>query len=304
MKKKLAASVAIILLLPVALAYIFIPKELEVSSIVPVHANASGTFRIIGEEDYWKKGWMGNRPGGFSLVLAAKSFHGMTISLERGEDKLFSSLTILNLGRIDSIGLQWKCNSLTSLNPFRRVQQYFRSVAIKEMMDSVLPVLRSFLEKKENIYGMPIVDSMSRDSTLLVTKFQTLSYPSISEIYRSVHAIRTYIAGQGAREANYPWLHVSQEKDSAFDVIIAIPVDRQLNGNGSILPRHYVPWKIVVGEVRGGAYTSEQAMNRLQQYIGDYQQSPMGLPFQSLVTERDREPDTTHWVTRVVQAVP
>jgi len=45
-------------------------------------------------------------------------------------------------------------------------------------------------------------------------------------------------------------------------------------------------------------------MVRLQEYVGDHQKPAMGLPFQSLVTERDREPDTARWVTQVVQAVP
>jgi len=306
MKRKLAGSLVIILLLSVALVYILIPRELIISSIVPVHCNAEGAFRVLGEESYWTNGLRltGRQGAPYNLRIRGKVFHAMEISVERGDDSLLSSFTLLNLGRIDSTGLQWKCSYPSSLNPLRRVQQYRRSVALKQFMDSSLSRMRLFLEKKENVYGMPVQDAMSKDVSLLVTKFQTASYPSVPEIYRSVQAIRTYIASQGAREVNYPMLHVSEDKGKGFESMVGISVDRELNGNALIVPKRYVPWKIVVGEVRGGPYTAENAMNGLQQYISDFHLMPMGLPFQSLVTERDREPDTTRWVTRVVQAVP
>jgi hypothetical protein len=184
--------------------------------------------------------------------------------------------------------------------------QYKEARAIKNNMIGVLSVLRSFLEKKENVYGIDVKETMSEDSNLVVTKLLSASYPSTAEIYRLIETLRRYIASQGAKETAHPMLHVANRKNKGnqIETMVAIPVDRKLKGNGLIFPKRYIPWKIMVGEVRGGPYTAELAMERLQQYVQDHQKQAMGIPFQSLVTERVHEPDTIRWITRVVQAVP
>jgi hypothetical protein len=118
-----------------------------------------------------------------------------------------------------------------------------------------------------------------------------------------IGVIRTYITGQGAKETSHPMLHTSRRVDGRFESMVAIPIDRRLDGNDSLTPKRFVPWKIVMGEVRGGASTAEEAMRQLHLYIEDYEHTSMAIPFQSLVTERDQEPDTTRWITRVIQPV-
>jgi hypothetical protein len=229
----------------------------------------------------------------------------MDVYIGKGRDTMVSRLSVLNVGgMVDSIALDWRCQFTTSLNPLKRVGQYRQAVAITHMMDTMLSRIRRFLQKTENIYNIPMVDSMSNDSVLLTVRFYTSAYPGVAEVYNKVASIRKYIAQEGARATNYPMLHVSKQGDTTFEALVAIPVDRQLKGNGIIVPKRYVPWKIMVGEVRGGPCSAEQAMKYLQQYVSDHQKPAMGLPFQSMVTERDKEPDTSRWVTRVVQAVP
>lgn len=98
-------------------------------------------------------------------------------------------------------------------------------------------------------------------------------------------------------------MHVSRVKGGGYETMIAIPIDRDLKGHGNIFPSHFVPWKILTGEVRGGCYTAERGIDQLGQYIMDYQRTAMAIPFQLLVTERDKEADTSRWITRVVVPV-
>jgi hypothetical protein len=38
--------------------------------------------------------------------------------------------------------------------------------------------------------------------------------------------------------------------------------------------------------------------------MSDYQQTAMAIPFESLVTDRSREPDTLKWITNIYVPVP
>jgi hypothetical protein len=40
-------------------------------------------------------------------------------------------------------------------------------------------------------------------------------------------------------------------------------------------------------------------MGQMKNYISDYQRTVMAIPFQSLVTDRRKEADTTKWLTKL-----
>lgn len=304
MKKWLTGIFVVIIVVLVAGIYIVIPGELVVSKVELVNCNANGAFRVMSEGANREK-WLSQKgEEGYSFRVSGKFYPEIEVFLEKDAIKIGSRITILTLQKMDSIALQWRCSFRTSLNPVKRALQYRQAVNIKDNMTAVLSDLRAFLEKKESIYGMDVRDEMSGDSTLLAAKLTTASYPGTADIYQLVGVIRAYIASHGAKETNRPMLHVTQLKDDQFETMVAIPTDRELNGNGRLFPKRYVPWKIVTGEVKGGVYTAEHALDQLQRYVEDHHRMAMGIPFQSLVTERDLETDTSRWITRVVQAVP
>ena len=304
LRKKWLLFPGIILVLLIAGLYIFIPGELTISGARVTTCNASAAFRSIGDEASWKGWWPGEGINGYSCRLSGKVYPQVGVSLQRGDHGVPGVISVLAAGLSDSIELLWKCRIATSLNPVTRFLQYREALGIRQTISAGLSFLCPFLEKTENVYGMDIRNGMSKDSTLVVTQQVTAVYPSTAEIYRSVHAIRSYITRQGAKETDYPMLHIGRRKDGSYERIVGIPVDRELKGTKELTPARFVPWKILTGEVHGGPFTAERAMDQLQLYVVDHQKTAMALPFQSLVTERDREPDTARWITRVVQCVP
>jgi len=60
---------------------------------------------------------------------------------------------------------------------------------------------------------------------------------------------------------------------------------------------------ILTGEVTGGQEQIEQAQKQMELYISDYQRSIIAIPFQMLITDRTKEPDSTKWVTRIYYPV-
>lgn len=293
----------LILIVVLACVYIFIPPTLTVSRVAIVKCNAEGAFRVLGQDSNWKKWWSGEMEELDGLRIDAKYYPHIVLTAGHKGDSLPGDLFLLNLGRMDSIALQWRFSLQAGNDPVSRVRGYYRAVDVRKKMIVVLGKMKAYLENKELVYNMKVWEGMSKDSSLVVTEVRTIAYPSTAEIYKAVKALRAYIAGRRALETDPPMLHVG--KDSAgYLSTVAVPVDRSLPGAGAIYPRRYVPWKVVIGEVRGGAYTAERGMKQLDDYLRDHRKVAMAMPHQSLVTERDQEPDTSRWVTQVVQSVP
>jgi hypothetical protein len=304
-RKKWLLFFCVLFLLLVAAVYIFIPGELSISQVQLVKCNSAGAFRVVNDESSWKKWWPEKGINGYSYRVPGKLYREVAISLEGGDGPFEGRINFIPInGQPDSAALQWQILFPTSLNPLKRVQRYRLAVQVRHTIDTALSLLRRYLEKGENVYGMDIHNEMSRDSCLVMTRWVASAYPGTLEIYKAIGDLRTYATSEGGKETHFPMLHVSHEPDGKFSVMVALPVDRRIKSKGAILQRGFVPWKILTGEVRGGSWTAERAMDQLQLCLGDYGISAMAIPFQSLVTERDREPDTSRWVTRVIVPIP
>ncbi len=59
------------------------------------------------------------------------------------------------------------------------------------------------------------------------------------------------------------------------------------------------PGKILSTEIKGGEYAVETGFKELSNYISDNQLTSPAIPFQSLVTNRVMEPDTSKWITKL-----
>jgi hypothetical protein len=301
MKKKLVYVFISVLVLLVSV-YFLIPGETDIEASVAIKCNGNSAERAFRGHRFQTYLEEGSAIDGYAMKFRSSGFHEMVVFLRHGPDTLPTHLAILNLGR-DSIGLRWQYVSGGNAGFLEKRRLGRQAPVVKKVMDSMLYRMKAYLERSEHIYGLVMRDSMSRDSTLLVSRFITRAYPSTADIYRYIGPIRQYAASQGAHAINYPMLHV-EKIDTGYACIVGLSVDRELSGTDVVLPKRYVPWKIVTAEVHGGAYSAEQGMLRLAEYIQDHSLAPQGLPFQSLMTERDKEADTTRWVTWVVQAVP
>jgi hypothetical protein len=60
---------------------------------------------------------------------------------------------------------------------------------------------------------------------------------------------------------------------------------------------------ILVGEVKGGTYTVISGEQNLTNYVNDHKKMSPAIPYQSLVTDRLLEADTSKWVTKLYYPV-
>jgi len=252
-----------------------------------------------------------NKPGSTDIINKYRNYfysidktmmNTAQVSISNNQTSLKSLINMISIHG-DSIAIEWKSELPESSNPVNRVKNYIRARKLQNCMSDILKHLKTFLGDADKIYGIHLHEIISKDSTLTATRFLSRGYPSTGNIYNSITSLKKYITSQGAKENNYPMLHVKKVNDTTFETMVAIPVNKYLPGNGKIFFKRFVPWKVLTAEVKGGTSTVDEALNQMEIYIADYHREAMAIPFESLVTDRSKQPDTLQWITQIYTPV-
>lgn len=307
--KKWLAGLLLILILTVSAIYIFTPSKIIISSISTARGNIFGEFRTITQEDKWGKWWRdeNGKPhvpgdpfiyGGASFHLVKHSYHVAGIEISQHGLQLQSILHLISF-RMDSTGAVWQCEIPMGMNPLTRIRRYNDASEIKEKMDAVMKNFSSFVSNPENVYGMTIIRVSTVDTTMLSSRFTSSAYPTTSQLYSYFDEVEKNIQKQKGSVSSYPIMNVRKLENDSFETEVAIPTNRRLNNDGKFIFQRMIPGNFMTGEVRGGAYTADEAMKQLEFFIADYNRAKIANAFQSLVTNRREEPDTSKWITKV-----
>jgi hypothetical protein len=297
MKRRLAGILVIFILLLIAATYLFIPSKLTISRAIRVNCNYSGADRWLGQEKNWVAWWpaAGYRTGRhFSYVHEVK--------IDVGDSSASSWLSTLPSENPDTTNIQWTCDLRAGWSPLGRVRQYQVARTIGRNMSSILENLRRTAEK-EGVYGFIIRNVSTKDSFLVIKRSAFPAYPSTSQIYGLLKDLQEYSSHEDAKETGYPMVNITPSGKDLFQVMVALPVDKELKAKGGISPRKMVNGQFLVTEVKGGPAIIDEALGQMKNYVEDHHQATMAIPFQSLVTDRSREPDSSRWVTRLYYPV-
>lgn len=307
--KKWLSGLVIILLLAVAGIYIFIPSALTISEPVMLRATERGTLRYLGDAAKWEKWWPGKKESNsrFSYeehiyLLPAQSFNPIQLWIQHKQDTVNSSISILPI-RTDSVALIWQTELSAGGNPIKKFTSYLHAKKLKSEMEVILSNFRLFIENPDKVYTIRIEVAKVKDTMLVSTKEVSTAYPSISSIYKLIARLKEYIQKEGATETNYPMLNIRPLGDDNFETMVAIPVNKLLKGNETIFTRRMVAGNILITEVKGGQHRIDKALAELEVYLNDHQRASPAIPFESLITDRSKESDTTKWVTRIYYPV-
>jgi hypothetical protein len=309
--KKWLIAILILLLLLAASIYLLVPNIISVSQTISINANKDGLYRNLLDEGNWAQWW----PAGTALEkdslhpffsyndyiyqIDNKGFSSFKISIT---NRTFIAITSLNLfaSKLDSVKLSWEARIPTSYNPLKRLQVYLKSRNLKKDMKTVLEKMQSFFSKTENIYGYDIRHASVVDTALISTFASSKGYPGTQFIYGLIDQLKNYIASQSAKETGFPMLNISTADSINFLTKVAIPTDKQLPSSGNITYKWMLGGgNILVTEVKGGPASISKAFQQIENYVNDHQHRSPAIPFQSMVTDRRQEPDTSKWVTRI-----
>ena len=314
--KKLVLSFLVVGVLSLLGSYFFIPNKIAFSKVVIIKTKINIASRFLTYENKWSK-WFPKDSANNSSLLAEKvgyrykkyfysiekkMLNAGEISILNNKVLLKSLIHIISING-DSIAIEWKSETPETANPINKIRNYIKAKGIQNNMGDILNNLKTFLEQSEKVYGIYIHEIISRDSTLIATKCVTSTYPSTLDIYKLIETLKKYIISHGARENNFPMLHVKKVNDNSYEAMVAIPINKFLEGNDTVFNKRFVPWKVLTAEVRGGTYTVNEALDQMAIYIADYHREAMAIPFESLVTDRSKQPDTLQWITRIYTPV-
>ena len=310
MKKWLIAFI-IFFLLVTALLYLFIPNVVSLNRSTSVKANAEGLYRSL-TIDKWKNWWPETNNThttvslGHNLYLSGNTYtiddriiNPLFISISGNKISAKTLLHIIPL-KIDSVKLAWTGSVATSGNPLVRIQRYFRLKKIESDIEKILEQMNLYFSKNENIYDLHIKQESVVDSILISTFAISSSYPTIPFIYELINQLNHYARSNSATATGNPMLNITTKDSINFLTRVAIPVNKRLKDSGNISYKRMLGGgKILVTEIKGGPHSIKEGFTKMEYYVNDYKHLAPAIPFQSLVTDRMKEPDTIKWITKI-----
>jgi effector-binding domain-containing protein len=189
-------------------------------------------------------------------------------------------------------------------NPVSRIAAYFKARKIKTTFNDILLALKEYVIDQKNLYGLDIRKEKVQYNYLIFTNKTTTSYPTTQQVYNIVEELRAYAAKSGAGEIFYPMLNVKKIDNSTYEAQVGLPVDKKLPDTESISTKWMMKdGNILAAEVTGGQQQIEEAFKKFELYILENKRSIIAIPFQMLITDRVKEPDSSKWVTKLYYPV-
>lgn len=302
--KRLVFAIVVVIALLVGAVYIFIPNEIKIAEASYISCTEKAGYRILMNDNNWKK-WLPSESSinsstsvNYNFKTGGKYTEGLEILIKKDTSVYYSLISLLPI-KVDSVRLEWKAIIATGYNPFIRAQQYFRATEIKSNMKDIVGNFKTFLEKPENVYGMTITVEKVKDTILVARKIFSSDYPGTEVIYNLIDDLISFINNKGARETDYPMVHVTAIPAKGYETMVAIPVNKVLNDSGDFAFKRMVPGNILAAQVKGGISRIKEGEAQLENFVQDYQFVSPAIPFQSLVTNRMNEKDTSKWITKL-----
>lgn len=304
--KKILIAIAALLVLSIAAIYVFIPKKIIVNRAIFVQTSDKYAFKFLSDKSHWQYWWPEyNRHdsvskfnlNGYHFTIDSVYYHALKISMQKDNERIGSLVRILPIN-MDSSSVYWECILESGDNPIKRLQEYKEAVELKKTMVTLLDSLKTHLNQQENIYGMRIGYQQIKDTLMLFSKISFHRYPSLQQEDSIFKKLRIHIKKYAALEVGFPMLNV-QKENVGYTAQIAMPINKVIPETDDYKIRRIVPLTTLVGEVRGGPYTIQKAFENIDQFRVDHQKVSPVIPFQSLITDRYKQPDTSKWVTKI-----
>jgi hypothetical protein len=299
MKKWFVVLLAFLVLL-LACLYIFIPGTVSIQEQKAFSGNAHILYRVVmnAQAPFWKQDNKLSYNGRQYRIVDQK-LNSLIIDI----DGIPSQLNFIS-AEADSVTFTWQMRIPMPVSPFSRVSSYNSVKGLKKDIDTLLAQMQAYGANADRVYGRHIEEAHVRDSILLFTYGETEGYPSIPYIYRLIDELKAYTASQSANITGPSMLHITTDDSVHFLTKVALPVDKRLKSFGKISYKWMLGGgNILVTDVHGGPWAIQQAYMELDKYADDHQRVAPAIPFESLLTDRLQEKDTSKWVTRIYYPV-
>ena len=93
-------------------------------------------------------------------------------------------------------------------------------------------------------------------------------------------------------------LNVSKPDIVNYVVRVAIPF-WAITEQTTFVLKEWSQANMISENITGGPHSVSVAFKAMDAYVGDYQKTIPAIPFQSLITDRSVEADTSKWITKI-----
>jgi hypothetical protein len=307
-KKKLLIALIVIGLL-FAAVYFFVPRTYVINPVVSSTIKLSAAQRKILHTPEWQS-WMPGKQIAENIYAFSNcefSFQDFTAdgiaATINMDGHIIKSNFYFSLQDTSTINLGWNSKLTLSNNPINRIGQYWAARNLQKNLTNWLDSSAIKLSNFVNIYGLQPTLQKVTDQYMISVKQSFASYPGVEEVYALIDEIKAYLAKNGGAPKGAPMLNVYQDKANLYHAMVAIPTTTALPTMGKFLQKEMVLGNIVVAEVKGGMQEIIKGEKELHQYVLDYNKTSPAIPFQSLVTDRRAEKDSSKWITKLYYPV-
>lgn len=304
MKKWILIFCLFILVIVIGL-YFFIPGNKTITFQTIAGSTEDGVSRIMLDKNNMQQWWPGEKKNDSLYSYKDCTYmvnkiiaDGIEATIFNDKDSTKGNLLIIGAGN-DSVQLQWTSTFIFSKNLVKKIVQYRHYSSIKNNIESLLTDIKKYFDNEKNIYGLEVEKQKVTEASLVATRESFNHYPSTQEIYGLINLLKKYIREKGGEENNFPMLNVHTEDSVMYEAMAAIPTKTDLPSEGKFALKKMVLGNILMAEVKGGIYTITNGEQQLKNYVSDHKKIAPAIPFQSLVTDRSQEVDTSKWITRL-----
>lgn len=308
--KKVVTVFTLFLICGLVLIFLFIPPVINISSAGYINNNSRVCADYLLDETFWKKWWPEKNIADSSFAFENTNFsitdrspYAAGIDIMSREKKPVNSTMALVLYKPDSTGYEWKCKLTPGNNPISRLENYFFAVDIKKKMDKLMQEFAKFARVKKNVYGVEIDKRKFTDTFMISSESFVPVFPDNRTIYNEIYALVVYAKRNGADPVKYPMMNIERKDSSVYTLKLAVPITKEIPSSDKYRFRFMIQGNTLFATVTGGNASIENAIEQMRMYISDYKLSSPAIPFQSMVTDRFKETDTSKWITNIYYPV-
>lgn len=297
MKKWIVAIIVVLVAAFIFLNFV-LPSPGKVTVNKHIKASTATIYRVIANQQRLDR----VLPGDFTLTKKLLNSVHINTTIN---NKVAPGNILIVFNATDSSLVSWECAVPEANGFFSSISRRMLRNELENKLTTALESIDTFSTNPINTYGMNIIQTSTKDTSLLVTRFQTSAYPTNQEIYSHIDKLIKFAATKNAAQTGYPMLNVSTTDSITFRCMVALPVNREIETayDAPISFVHMVPGRFLTAEIKGGPYTIQRANEMMQLYFQDYKRTAMAIPFEYLVTSRLNETDTSKWITRIYAPV-
>ncbi len=303
--KRWFIGILLFIFLAFSVLYFVIPSTYTIRISLPIKSRYDGVARVLTNKNYWVQWWPGTNASDSTyeykkLKFVTKKLLGntATVFVSKNEDKIIGQLSAV-FKEQDSTLIQFQSEIALPSNPFSRIYLYLKARNIKTDINECMVAIQEKFKSPTAIYGIDIQKKLVEDSSLIALKKSFYGTPHISDIYQMIDALKFYISANGGIVVNPPMMNCYTEDSLHFEIMVAVPINKDIPAAAPFLLKKMVLGNVLVTEIKGDAHAVQQAQLELNHYVDDMQKVAPAIPYQSLVTNRMLEKDSTKWITKL-----